>query len=70
MQVLGTYEGVSDQLINKSKSYFVISPCAFRTTGNRVVKELDLLKKGSFYLFGLSHLYWKAKVDLFFRHDI
>lgn len=36
MKVLSTYKVISSQLVNKSKSYFIIPPNAFKTTGNRV----------------------------------
>lgn len=45
MKVLSTYEGVSGQLINKSKSHFLVPSYAFRSTYDKIKRITGFIQK-------------------------
>ncbi|XP_019223633.1 PREDICTED: uncharacterized protein LOC109205377 [Nicotiana attenuata] len=47
MQILGDYEATSGQLINKTKSHFMVSPCAFQYTVRRIHQITGFSRKES-----------------------
>lgn len=66
MKVLSTYEGVSGQLINKSKSYFIIPSNAFKRTVNRVKQNTDFVQKNDLFTYLGCLLYIRRQRIIYF----